>query len=128
MKKKVRKEVSEGKLTITEDFDKHLFLARPSGIINPTLLEEDLKRATEFSEQCPHHWTYCTNTENVRLVNPMNILFLKEIKKLKKLKEIVVFAPGFFNRLLIKLVTPIFRPDRILKNRADYERFLQTVS
>lgn len=128
MQKRIRKEVEEGMLEITQNFDQHLFLARPQGIINPTLLDEDLKRATEFSEQCPDHWTYCTNTEKVRLVNPFNIIFLKEIKKLKKLREIVVYAPGFFNRLLIRMVTPIFQPDRIIKRRSEFEQFLRTVS
>lgn len=127
MKKKIVKEVDEGKVEITQNFDKRLFLAHPKGVINPTLLDEDLKRAKEFSEKSPGPWVYCTNTEDVRLVNPMNILFLKEVKKLKNLKEIVVFAPGFFNRLLIKLVSPIFQPDRIIKSKIEFKRFLGSV-
>lgn len=127
MKKKIKKEVTEGKVEITENFDKHLFLAHPKGVINPTLLDEDLKRATEFSQKNKGPWIYCTNTEDVRLVNPLNIMFLKEIKKLRNLKEIVVFAPGFFNRLLIKLVSPIFRPDRIIKERVEFNRFIHSL-
>lgn len=40
--------------------------------INPTLVAEDLKRAREFSETCNDHWTYCTNTQDVKIVNPFN--------------------------------------------------------
>lgn len=116
-----------GKLEIFKDYGKHLFLARPHGFINPDLLDEDLKNAKEFSQECPHHWTYCTNTEDVRLINPFNILFLKEIKKLQKLKEIVVYAPGSINRLLIRLITPIFQPDRVIKNKKEFQLFLEEV-
>ena len=128
MKQEYRKDAPEGSVNLTLDYDKHLFLARPHGAINPTLVAEDLKRAREFSEKCDDHWTYCTNTQDVKLVNPFNILFLKEVKKLKKLKEIVVFAPTLGNRILIKLISPIFRPDRILKTRFEFNNFLQTVS
>lgn len=128
MKKIVKKDSGEGEVKIVEDFEKHLFLARPRGIINPTLLDEDLKRAKEFSEKCSDHWTYCTNTEKVRLVNPLNILFLKEIKKLKKLREIVVYAPSFLNRMLIYLAAPIFRPDRVIKNKNEFDHFLKQVA
>ncbi|WPU67194.1 hypothetical protein [Peredibacter starrii] len=116
-----------GKLEIFKDYGKHLFLARPHGFINPDLLDEDLKNAKEFSQECPDHWTYCTNTEDVRLINPFNILFLKEIKKLQKLKEIVVYAPGSINRLLIRLITPIFQPDRVIKNKKEFQLFLEEV-
>ena len=93
MEKVAEKVDTGGKLQVMEDYDKHLFLARPHGIINPSLLAEDFKRAGEFSNKIDDHWTYCTNTEDVKQVNPLNILFLKEIKKLKKLKQIVIFAP-----------------------------------
>lgn len=128
MKKVAEKNDSGGKLEVIEDLKKHLFLARPHGFINPTLLAEDLKRAREFSEKCEDHWTYVTNTEDVKIVNPLNILFLKEVKKLKRLREIVVYAPGFFNRLLIRLATPIFQPDRIIKRKSEFNSFIQEVS
>lgn len=128
MKEEYRKDAPEGSVNLTLDYDKHLFLARPHGAINPTLVAEDLKRAREFSEKCHDHWTYCTNTQDVKLVNPFNILFLKEVKKLKKLKEIVVFAPTLGNRILIKLISPIFRPDRVIKSKFEFNHFLQTVS
>lgn len=128
MKKVIKKDTGEGEVKIVEDFDKHLFLARPRGVINPTLLDEDLKRAKEFSEKCSDHWTYCTNTEEVRLVNPLNILFLKEIKKLKKLREIVVYAPSVFNRILIYFAAPIFRPDRVIKKKNEFDLFLKQVA
>ena len=117
-----------GRLEVFEDMDKHLFLARPQGVINPTLLEEDLKQATTFSIRCPDHWTYVTNTEEVKFVNPFNMLFLKEVKKLQKLKEIVVYVPGFFNRMLMYLAVPIFQPDRIIKDRDTFNKFLAEVS
>lgn len=128
MKERYSKKEEEGSVEFTLDYDKHLFLAEPHGVINPSLVDEDLKRATEFSEKCDQSWTYCTNTQDVKLVNPFNILFLKEIKKLKRLKEIVVYAPTLGNRLLIWMVAPIFRPDRLIKKENEFKIFLQSVA
>ena len=128
MKEKYRKEESDGGVKFTLDYDKHLFLAEPHGVINPNLVNEDLKRATEFSKKCTRSWTYCTNTQNVKLVNPFNILFLKEIKKLERLKEIVVFAPTFGNRILIRMISPIFRPDRLIKKEHEFHLFLDSLA
>ena len=116
-----------GKVEILQDLRKHLFLARPHGFINPNLLREDLEMAKKFSYECPDHWTYVTNTEDVKLVNPLNILYLKEVKKLKNLKEIAVYAPGFINRLLLILATPIFQADKIFKNKPAFNHFLDSV-
>lgn len=126
MKKVVEVEKEGGKLEIFEDLSKNIFLARPQGMINPALVAEDLERARAFSKKIGKPWFYVTNTEGVKLVNPFNLLYLKEVKKLQKLKEIVIYAPGFFNRTLLRLVSFIVRPDRILKKRADFEKFLGT--
>lgn len=128
MEKVAEKTENGGKVQILQDFDKHLFLAMPRGMINPTLLEEDLRQARAFSEEVQDHWSYVTNTEHVRLVNPLNLLFLKEVKKLKKLKQIVIFAPGLINRLLIRAAFFIIQPDRIIKNKQEFRNFLETVS
>ncbi len=128
MQEKYEKSVEKGHVEFTLDYEKHLFLAEPHGVINPVLVDEDLKRAKEFSRKCSYPWTYCTNTKDVRIVNPFNILFLKEIKKLKRLKEIVVYAPTWGNRILIMLISPIFRPDRLIKEENEFKNFLQKVS
>lgn len=115
----------EGNVRFTKDYENHLFLARPKGIINPSLLDEDLEQASEFSLKCEKPWTYCTNTEEVKLVNPFNIFYLKEIKKLRNLKEIVIYAPGAINRFLIKMASPIIKPDRIIASKEEFETFLK---
>lgn len=127
MKKVVEIEKEGGKLEIFEDLSKNIFLARPHGMINPGLVAEDLERASAFSKKVGEPWFYVTNTEDVKLVNPFNLLYLKEVKKLQKLKEIVIFAPGFFNRTLLRLASFIVQPDRIFKRRDDFEKFLGTV-
>lgn len=127
MHKRSEKNGSGGKLEVFEDLKKGMLLLRPHGIINPTLLKEDLARAREFSEKVKKSWSYVTNTEDVRLVNPLNMRYLKEVKKLKKLKQIVIFAPGSVNRLLLRLSSFIIRPDRIIKDKDEFERFLQEV-
>lgn len=124
MKKVAEIDKDGGKLEVFEDLQKNIFMAQPHGVINPTLLEEDLNWATHFSHKMKEPWFYVTNTEDVQLVNPFNLLYLKEIKKLKKLQEIVIYAPGFFNRLLLRMAFFIVRPDRIYKERADFEKFL----
>lgn len=127
MKKVAEISKSGGTLEVFEDLNKNIFMAQPHGVINPDLLEEDVVRATNFSERMDGPWFYVTNTEDVRLVNPFNLLYLKEIKKLQRLQEIVIYAPGFFNRLLLRLSSVIIQPDRIYKRRQDFERFLGVV-
>ncbi len=127
MHKVSEKAESGGKLEVLEDFTKRVFLLRPQGIINPTLLEEDLSRAREFSRKVSGEWTYVTDTEGVRLVNPLNLLYLKEVKKLRKLKQIVIFAPGNVNRFLIRLSAFLIKPDRVIKDRNEFSEFLQNV-
>src|SRR5690606_30396774 len=117
----------EGEASFTKDYRCHLFYAHPKGIINPSLLSKDLDEAMEFSNNCEGPWTYCTNTEDVKLVNPLNIFYLKEIKKLKKLKQIVIYAPGILNRYLLKIVSPVLKPDRIITNKVEFEQFLAEV-
>ena len=124
MKKVAEFDKSGGKLEIFEDTNKNIFMAQPHGVINPSLLEEDLTHATAFSKRINEPWFYVTNTEDVRLVNPFNLMYLKEVKKLQKLREIVIYAPGFVNRTLIKLAFFIIQPDRIFKKKADFEKFL----
>lgn len=124
MKKVAEFNKDGGKLEIFEDTNKNIFMAQPHGAINPSLLEEDLTHATAFSRRIGEPWFYVTNTEDVKLVNPFNLLFLKEIKKLQKLKEIVIYAPGLFNRTLIRMSFFIIQPDRIYKKKADFEKFL----
>ncbi len=127
MKKVVELNQDGGKLEIFEDLSKNIFIARPHGMINPALVEEDLNRAEAFSKKIGEPWFYVTNTEDVRLVNPFNLLYLKEVKKLQKLQEIVIYAPGFINRTLLRLAFFIIRPDRIYKHKSDFEKFLGTV-
>jgi len=124
MKEHHEKTEVEGSVDFTLDYDKSLFLAEPHGMINPSIVAEDLKQATIFAEKTQRPWTYCTNTSDVKLVNPLNILFLKEIKKLKNLKQIVVYAPTLGNRLLIRLIGPIFKPDRIIKDELTFRSFV----
>lgn len=124
MHKRSQKNESGGELEVFEDLDKGILLLRPQGVINPTLLQEDLSRAKEFAQKVDKNWIYVTNTEEVRLVNPFNLLYLKEIKKLKKLQQIIIYAPGLINRILIKLAGFIIRPDQIIKHPVEFERFL----
>lgn len=117
----------EGHVRFTKDFDHHLFLAHPKGVINPSLLDKDLEQAVDFSKKCSKPWTYCTNTEDVKLVNPLNIFYLKEIKKLHNLKQIVIYAPGAINRLLIKIMSPIIKPNRIISSKKEFDDFLRSL-
>lgn len=120
MEKVADKKESGGHLEVFEDFKRNIFLARPHGIINPTLLETDLAKAKKFSQTVKGEWSYMTDTSDVWLVNPFNLMYLKEVKKLPKLKQIIIFAPGSVNRLLIRLASPIVQPDRIIKDEAEF--------
>ncbi len=124
MKKIAEYNKDGGTLELFEDTDKNIFLAQPHGVINPSLLKEDLSHAKLFAQKINEPWFYVTNTEDVKLVNPFNLLYLKEVKKLQKLEKIVIFAPGFVNRMLIRLAAFIVRPDRILKHKKDLIKFL----
>lgn len=128
MRKVSEKNKAGGTLEVMEDLKRHFLLLKPQGIINPTLLREDLKRAREFSEKVDGEWSYVTNTEDVKLVNPLNLFYLKEVKKLKKLKRIIIYAPGFVNRMLIRMASFIIQPDKIIKNRDEFERTLMNMN
>src|SRR5690606_3658234 len=120
MHKRSEKNDSGGRLEVMEDLKKGVLLLRPHGVVNPTLLQEDLGRAREFSRKVKKPWSYVSNVEDVWLVNPFYLLYLKEVKKLRKLKHIVVFAPGFINRTLLRRASFLVRPDRIIKNKKEF--------
>lgn len=103
---------------------KRIFLAKPHGVINPSLLREDLTQAREFSKESDEEWYYVTNTEDVKIVNPFNLMYLKEVKKIKRLKKIVIFAPNPINYILILAVWRIVKPDIIFNRKKDFEKFL----
>jgi hypothetical protein len=126
MKKVAEYNKEGGTLELFEDTDKNIFFAQPHGVINPALLAEDLSHAKLFAEKINEPWFYVTNTEDVKLVNPFNLLYLKEVKKLQKLEKLVIYAPGFVNRMLIRLAYFIVQPDRILKHKKDLANFLST--
>lgn len=103
---------------------KNIFLAKPHGVINPSLLKEDLVHARSFSKELNENWDYVTNTEDVKIVNPFNLFYLKDVKKIKRLKRIIIFAPNPVNYFLIKLVSKIVKPDIVFSERRDFEKFL----
>lgn len=127
MKKITEKDRLVGKLELFEDKDRHFFLAKPHGMINPSLLKEDLERARTFANEVNAPWTYITNTEDVNVVNPLNLLYLKEVKKIKNLKRIVVYAPHFIHRVLLRMARFIVQPDIILTEKHEFEKLIATV-
>jgi hypothetical protein len=128
MKQKVAQENRLiGHVNFFEDPEKNFFMAVPHGNINPSLLKEDLERARSFANKVNTEWTYITNTEHVGLVNPFNLIYLKEVKRIKNIKRIVIYAPHFIHRVLIKTAWFIVRPDLILKNSQEFEKFMKSV-
>ena len=123
--KKILDEVrNTGKLELFEDLRRKIFLAQPSGVVNPSLVKDDLKMARNFANRVRGGWTYITNTEGIILANPFNLFYLKEVKKLKNLKEIIVFAPSLHNRILLKLTSFIVQPDRIIEDKTEFEALI----
>jgi ribosome-binding ATPase YchF (GTP1/OBG family) len=125
MRKVTEKKQSGGKLNIFEDDKKGIFLAEPHGIINPSLLREDLEQARTFANRLNKPWMYVTNTEDVKLVNPFNLMYLKEVKKIKNLQKIVIFVPNPINYLLIKLSSFIVQPDKLITKRSHFEKLIE---
>lgn len=125
MRKITEKKQSGGKLNIFEDDKKGIFLAEPHGIINPSLLREDLEQARSFANRLNKPWMYVTNTEDVKLVNPFNLMYLKEVKKIKNLQRIVIFVPNIINLMLIKLASFIVQPDKLITERSEFEKLIQ---
>lgn len=116
-----------GHVDFFEDLENKYFMAVPHGNINPSLLKDDLELARGFANRVNSEWTYITNTEDVALVNPFNLLYLKEIKKIKKIKEIVVYAPHFIHRILLRAARFIVKPDRIIKDSQEFDRFMRKI-
>jgi hypothetical protein len=127
MEKITEKKRSGGRVEIFQDLKRKFFLARPHGIINPSLLREDLDRARHFSNEVQGGWSYVTDTSDVKLVNPLNLFYLKEVKKIKHLKQIVVYAPNPLNQMLLRLASWIVKPDRIITEPREFAAFIGKV-
>lgn len=125
MKKIVDLKQSGGRLEI---FTKgKLFLVKPSGIINPSLVKRDLELAFDFGLSNTD-WIYVVDAENVLFPNPLNLLYLSQIKKLPNKKKYIIYAPSFVVRTLGKLTSFIVKPDLILKNKEDYQIYMESIA
>lgn len=124
MEKVADKKESGGHLEVYEDLQRNIFLARPHGFINPGLVSKDLDKAREFAYKVRGNWTYITDTSDIQMVNPFNLLFLKEIKKIPGLKQIVIYVPKTFNYVLLKMVQFLIQPDRIIRDENEFVNFM----
>lgn len=102
----------------------NLLYLRPSGIINPILIKEDLKAAMIFGLMNPKGWDYIVDTEKVLFPNPVNLFYLKEIKKLPNLNQYIIYAPNPAFRLLQKMTSFIMKPDKVLVNQEELNKYL----
>jgi hypothetical protein len=103
---------------------KNLLLLKPKGIINPSIIKEDLNFAREFGTSFSKDWIYLVNTEKVLFPNPLNIFYLSKIKHLPNIKAYVIYAPSKVVQILGKLTELIIKPDMVLKSKAEYEAYL----
>lgn len=108
-----------GSLTLYKCTNKSILIVEPKGIINPSLVQIDLREAKKFGNMQSEKWTYLVNTEHVIFPNPLNLFFLRQIKDLPSISEYVVFAPSLVVRVLAKLTGFIIKPDRVLKTRKE---------
>jgi hypothetical protein len=127
MKKITKEDRLVGSLELFEDESRRFFLARPHGMINPSLLKTDVESARRFANKVNAPWTYITNTEDVNIVNPFNLLYLKEVKKIKNLKRIVVYAPHLAHRVLLRMVKKIVQYDLLITEKHEFEKLISTV-
>jgi hypothetical protein len=97
---------------------------RPSGIINPILIKEDLKAAMIFGLMNPKGWEYIVDTSNVLFPNPVNLFYLKKIKDLPNLNNYIIFSPDPKVRFLASLTNFIIRPDIVLVDQKKLDELL----
>lgn len=103
---------------------RNILYLRPSGLINPVLIKEDLKAAMIFGLMNPKGWDYIVDTENVIFPNPVNLFYLKEIKKLPNLNRYITFVPDPKMRFLQKLTNFIIKPDKVLVYQEELDKYL----
>jgi hypothetical protein len=108
-----------GGIIIRYDLNKKLFLVKSFGFVTPKLVKQDIQLAHKFAKECKQDWIYIVDTENLKFVHPLNIIYIKEIKNLNGLKKYIVFAPKLILRLLIYFAKPVIFPDRIIIQKSE---------
>ncbi len=113
------------RLIIYQSKEDSLFIVEPHGIINPSLIKLDLLEAERFGNELKKDWTYLVNTKNVLFPNPLNLLLLNKIKLLPYINQYIIYAPSLVVRILGRLTFFIVKPNKILKNEADFKSYLE---
>ena len=114
-----------GSLKLFTDIEKGIFLVKPRGIVNPSLVKLDLKYANNFSLEVNKEWIYIVDTEDVLFPNPLNLFYLSRIKTLPNRSKYYIFAPSFIVRLLGRLTEFIIKPDKVISSRSEFESLLR---
>ncbi len=96
----------------------HLWIAA-RGYIGPSLLRADLALAAEFGRSHPGGWIYVADIRRVRVVNPLNVLWLRRIRRLPNIRQYVVVTPSRLVRLMLRLSSWLVRVDRVVRDPAE---------
>ncbi|MCB9091578.1 MAG: hypothetical protein H6621_08915 [Halobacteriovoraceae bacterium] len=109
-----------GVLYIEKDIEKKIFIVKPQGIIQPSLIKKDLSEARAFSHSLQCSWTYIVDTSKVLLANPLNLIYLNQIKNLPGIEKFIVIAPNPIIRTLAKLFSYPVGITNVYKNQSEF--------
>jgi hypothetical protein len=80
-------------------------LAAAEGFIGLRLVRDDLGFAREFGRNQTSDWRYVADISRVKVINPLNVLYLRRIRTAENLGEYVVVAPNPLVRLTMKMLS-----------------------
>jgi hypothetical protein len=87
--------------------------SKPTGYISPKLLRREFACASEFAAHHPEGWNFVVDTRGVKLMNPINALFLRRLLGLPDRGHYIAIAPKWL-KVLAWIGQPIFRPTHLV--------------
>lgn len=94
-----------GRITLYIRSEPATLLAVARGFVGTRLVREDLGFAQRFGRAQTGPWRYVADVSLVRIVNPLNVLWLRRIQHAVNLGEYVVVAPNPVVRLALRALS-----------------------
>lgn len=99
--------------------EQDVLLVEGKGYVGLGMVREDLQRAGTFGKEHSNGWTYIADTSKVRLANPLNLIYLRRIPQLPNLRAYITVVPSWVLRAVAGVLSPIFKPDAVVRTREE---------
>jgi len=96
-----------GRIDLYVDAGPRRVLAHPSGSIGPELLRREIAYLRAFASGRRAVWRYVVDVADVTVVNPLNVLWLRQVKQLPGLDRYDVASPSPVARQVQRALSPV---------------------